>query len=163
MKKTIILMISAISMLATGCVKEKQTGCPSPPIDARISWNDYNTVREMNLYFQWQPDTLQKYEGDTIKVKGWLYLEDSILSTWDIRFRLVGSEKEQTTSMPEYVRIGYSFDSLNIRGNQTLYHNELYLTGILNGFKVTGFPPVENEHCLYDFSIKLLDIKTMEK
>lgn len=43
------------------------------PEGTTISWTEYNDVATFRDYFYCHPATIKEHEGDTIKIKGWLY------------------------------------------------------------------------------------------
>lgn len=58
----IVLLSALVLVLVTGCKKES----------LELSWTDYNSVDDVWLYFK-NNKNLNDHQGDTIKVRGWLY------------------------------------------------------------------------------------------
>lgn len=154
MKKAAVVTVLVAGLTLFGCGTEKQKGCSSYS-DATISWNDYNTVDDMIRYFQCQPDTILRHIGDTIKVKGWLYLEDSIYR-WDWKCRISGTENYQGNPYEGTVEIMYAQPTFMIWDNPVYYHQQLYITGTLAGGEI-DIAPGANHCCDYYFQINSLD------
>ncbi len=76
--KTItFLLLAATSLTMSGCAEEV---CKLyAPADKEISWTDYNTVTEVNDYFECYQETYRMHIGDTMKVMGYL-----IPGTWGV-------------------------------------------------------------------------------
>ena len=95
MKRNILtLFFVAIGMMVTGCLKptgcnpeeyngsglnpcSPQTPCSDYPDDGvMIYWDDYNTCTAMNNYFSCHRKTLEEHTGDTLRLAGWLNLNE---------------------------------------------------------------------------------------
>lgn len=73
MKKILkaIFFVTIVGMTLTGCNKKEV--CKSYALDDKeISWTDYNTVGEVNAYFECYKETVRMHLGDTMKVVGYL-------------------------------------------------------------------------------------------
>ena len=59
-----------------GCKDEKETGCRPLPLDADVSWTEYNSIERLNTFYC-NKDALERHKGDTIRFYGWVYIRDT--------------------------------------------------------------------------------------
>ena len=151
MKKILFLLILLTTVLL-GCEHEKRTTC-SASETVQMYWKDYNLVDSVIRFFQCQPDSILQHRGDTIKVVGWLYLEDSIYhSYWDCR--LAGSKNYQGDPYKGTLKIAFR-NRFNIWGDTSYYNNPLEVIGILDGGKMDMV--IGEDCCDYYFYINSID------
>jgi hypothetical protein len=150
--KRIGFLLILLTTILLGCEHEKQTTC-SDLGSAQISWTNYNLVDSVIHFFQCQPDSILQHRGDTIKVVGWLYLEDSIYhSYWDCR--LAGSKNYQGDPYKGTLKIAFR-DRFNIWGDTVYYNNPLEVIGTLDGGKIDI--AMGEDCCDYYFYINSID------
>lgn len=73
-KKIVWLTVTAVALLTASC--EKVTGCfygQDAPVNATVSWTDYNSVEAMIKYFAHHDNTMIQHQDDTIKVYGYAH------------------------------------------------------------------------------------------
>lgn len=169
MKKIIILSTVALAcLLAMGC-KEKEEACNYyAPDNLNVSWTDYNDVVTYWKYFTCHKGTILDHQGDTIRVKGYIFYggeEDGIhwsparlLSGESNEFELTGnSNHTRTGSKRIRVRVVSQTELDNLRRHYDEFEDKMwYITGTLGHHVYTGTGCCEYDPRLLAFKLDTL-------
>ena len=129
MKTTVIIPITLLLVICTGCKKHE---C------AELSLTNYNSVEDVHCNFTYFKDEYMAHKGDTLKVYGWIFdrsLENSdsdreqiLTNRKDIQF----SHNSSLLFTNPYVLLNFSYMPFDSIMPDNPYDDQIYITGIID-------------------------------